>query len=82
MDLEARYGGKSSFYFLVLETNDVNFGFRIEQLGDELRHIVSRGWDVGLHGGHTAYLDPHAIRREKDRLESAVGQKVCGYRNH
>jgi peptidoglycan/xylan/chitin deacetylase (PgdA/CDA1 family) len=82
MDLEAKYGAKSSFYFLALEKGEEDFNFRIESLRDELRHIAARGWEVGLHGGHRAATDKTALCREKDRLEMAVGREVVGYRSH
>ena len=45
-------------------------------------YIVDQGWEVGLHGGHEAFNNLDVLKREKDRLERALGKKVIGYRNH
>ncbi len=82
VDLEARYGAKSSFYFLALQKNDLDFNYRISELNRELRGIADSGWEVGLHGGYEAYNNLNQIKKEKERLESVIGKKVIGYRNH
>jgi hypothetical protein len=82
MELEAKYGAKSSFYFLALDKDDLDFHFKIEYLKDTLRRITNSGWEVGLHGGHKAYNDLNQLKIEKERLENAIGKEVVGYRNH
>ena len=82
MDMEERYGARSSFYFLALEPGERDFAFRVADLRDEVQEIRRRGWEVGLHGGHDAYRDADALRREKDRIEGVLGKPVEGYRSH
>jgi peptidoglycan/xylan/chitin deacetylase (PgdA/CDA1 family) len=82
MSLEEKYGAKSSFYFLALENDDEDQNYDISEMKDEIRQIEERGWEVGLHGGHTAYNNLEIIREEKKRLEDALGSEVIGYRNH
>jgi len=82
MDIEARHGARSSFYCLALEPGEHDFNFRVNEVQEDLREIVRRGWEVGLHGGHRAYRDLDALRQEKDRIERALGGEVIGYRNH
>ena len=82
MDLEEKYGARSSFYFLATTTDIRRFRYNIEDLKDELGQIDERGWEVGLHGGYYAYNDFEEILREKQRLEQVLGRKVMGYRNH
>jgi len=82
MDLEAKYGAKSSFYFLALEKGEDDFSYPIESLRDEIRNIMDRGCEVGLHGGHRAAADGEALRREKDRLEKVLDREAAGCRNH
>lgn len=82
MKLEEQYNAKSSFYFLALERNDVDFRYDLSEVEDELRTIVDQGWEVGLHGGLEAYDNLQQLKREKQALEEAVGKKVIGYRNH
>lgn len=82
MNLEARYGGKSSFYFITAEADPVRFRYNIEDIASDLGKISDMGWEVGLHGGYYSYKNPEAIKTEKKRLEDALGKKVIGYRNH
>ena len=82
MDLEEKYGARSSFYFLATDADIRRFRYNIEDLEGELGQIVDRGWEVGLHGGYYAYNNLEEILREKERLERALGKAVTGYRNH
>jgi peptidoglycan/xylan/chitin deacetylase (PgdA/CDA1 family) len=82
MDLEEKYGARSSFYFLAADSDIRRFRYNIEDLEGELGRIVDRGWEVGLHGGYYAYNNLEEILREKGRLERVLGRKVTGYRNH
>lgn len=82
MDLEAKYGAKSSFYFLALDKNNQDFDYSIDEISEKLKNIATRGWEVGLHGSRQASVDLLVLKNEKKRLEQALGQKVVGYRNH
>jgi peptidoglycan/xylan/chitin deacetylase (PgdA/CDA1 family) len=82
MELEETYGAKSTFYFLTLDPGNQDFTFSIEEMEDELSHILDDGWEVGLHGGHEAYNNPTEVRRKKRRLEKVLKNEVKGYRNH
>jgi len=82
MTLEERYGAKSSFYFLILNKEDIDFNFRIEDLENELGNISDRGWEVGLHGDQETYNNLDKIKEKKKRLESLISKNIIGYRNH
>ncbi len=82
MDMEEKYGARSSFYFLATDSDIRRFRYDIEDLEGDLGRIVDRGWEVGLHGGYYACNDLEEILREKSRLERVLGRKVTGYRNH
>ncbi len=82
MDLEANYGGKSSFYFIATETDPLRFRYNVEDIEDILGEIYDRGWEVGLHGGYYSYDSTEAIKNEKKRLETVLGKKILGFRNH
>ena len=49
---------------------------------DVMRRLDDGGWEVGLHGSYDAYCDPERLRREKVRLEDALGGDVTGGRQH
>lgn len=82
MEMEKKYDARSSFYFLALKKGELDFQYDIGDCKDVLIELDRSGWEVGLHGGHTAFNDPDQMRREKDRLETALGKPINGYRNH
>jgi peptidoglycan/xylan/chitin deacetylase (PgdA/CDA1 family) len=82
MALEDRYGAKSSFYFLVLDPDEQDYTYRIEDCEPVLGDIIDRGFEAGLHGGHGSYLSPQELHGKKERLEKIVNCSVTGYRNH
>lgn len=83
MEIEEAYGAKSSFYFMARCPGKKGSGlYDLRSIEDELGHISDRGWEIGLHGGYYAYDDLAEILEEKRNLESVLGKKVTGYRNH
>lgn len=82
MALEDKYNAKSSFFFLALDKEDLDFNYHIEDLENEIGNIADTGWEVGLHGGHESYKNLNEIKEKKQNLEKVLGQKVIGYRNH
>jgi peptidoglycan/xylan/chitin deacetylase (PgdA/CDA1 family) len=80
--LEEKYNAKSSFYFLTLDKNEIDFNFNIEDLEPELKYIIDNGCEVGLHGGFGEYNNLEKIKEKKMRLEKIIDKKVLGYRNH
>lgn len=82
MNLEEKFGAKSSFYFLATGKDIKKFRYHIEDLKNELRYIAEKGWEIGLHGGCYTYNDLEQIKMERDRLEKVLGKEVIGYRNH
>jgi peptidoglycan/xylan/chitin deacetylase (PgdA/CDA1 family) len=82
MELEKKYNAKSTFYFMTASKDPRRFRYNIEDIAGEIKFIVENGWEVGLHGGYYSFNDFDSIKQEKSRLESALGSKVIGYRNH
>ncbi len=82
IEMESRYGAKSSFYFLAVDRNSPDYSYNVEEQKKILRYIHDQGWEVGLHGSQAAHDNLAAMKREKRALESALGGPVVGYRNH
>ena len=82
MDLEEKYGAKSSFYFLALDKGNLGFSYKIDEIKEELRDITNRGWEIGLHIGYEAYTEKNQLRKEKENLEKVIGRPIIGCRNH
>jgi peptidoglycan/xylan/chitin deacetylase (PgdA/CDA1 family) len=82
LELERKYGAKSTFFFPALEKNERDFNFRIDNLKDEIKTIIESGGEIGLHGGYDAYNDLDVIKKQKERIERAAEKEIIGYRNH
>lgn len=82
MDIEEKYGAKSSFYFLATPIDIKRYRYDIASFEEEIREISDRGWEVGLHGGVYSFDNFENIHEEKQTLERCLKKKVAGYRNH
>jgi peptidoglycan/xylan/chitin deacetylase (PgdA/CDA1 family) len=82
MELEERFGAKSTFYFMAQSPGDPDYSYDIEDCRESLGEITDRGWEVGLHGGYSVYNDPTGILEQKEHLERTLNKKITGYRNH
>ena len=67
MDLEARFGAKSSFYFIAAEADPIRFRYDIEDMEHHLGEVSDKGWEVGLHGGYYSYNNPEADKKRKKK---------------
>jgi len=82
MDLEEKYDAKSSFYFLSLNRRDLDFNYHLSEIKDSMKKIIDRGFEVGLHGGHSAFNNLERLKKEKSMLEKIIKKQVIGYRSH
>jgi len=82
ISLEDSYDANSTFFLMGLAPGDEDFNYLVEDMSPELGRIVDSGSDVGLHGGHKAFMSLEKIIEERERLEKAAGRPVVGYRNH
>jgi len=81
-DLEESHGASSSFYFLAPEKGAREYAYALEDVEGEMCTLLDGGWEIGLHGGCEAYLNPERLQAEKRRLETILNRKIAGYRNH
>lgn len=82
INIEKKFGGKSSFFILALSPNELDFNYHLEEIVDEIKIIEDEGFDIGLHGGHSAFRDNKKMAQEKEKLSQYVKMKIWGYRNH
>jgi len=94
MKLEQKLGVKSTFFFLneqgkvrLLDRSTWRHYGRRYDITDKnvvemIRTLHSEGWEIGLHGSFYSYKDPNKLREEKEMLESILGAKVEGIRQH
>ncbi|GAB4369252.1 MAG: hypothetical protein Kow0042_10880 [Calditrichia bacterium] len=83
-DLEKRYGGRSTFFFVAGKKSERDPGYRLEsfRLRKGLSRLREEHWPVGLHGTFPSCVDANLLREEKARIESWSGGKVWGNRQH
>ena len=53
------------------------------RLVSELKRLIARGWDVGVHFAFDSWRDPDPMRRERETVERALGvDSVTACRQH
>jgi peptidoglycan/xylan/chitin deacetylase (PgdA/CDA1 family) len=82
MNIEERYGAKSTFFLLALHEVDKDYNYNVETLQHYTSSILDLGFELGLHGGWEAYKDRTVLVREKKRIEKVLNRSIEGYRNH
>jgi len=78
MDLEAKYDGKSTFFFLACQDNEEDFNYFLDEIKEELLFIKKRGFEIALHGSLHSNHNLNLLLQEKKQL---VGRKkffCCG----
>lgn len=94
IEIENKFNTKSSFFFLK-ETGKVKlfdcktwrhagrrYDFKDPNVTEMIKELFAGGWDVGLHGSFYSYDNGNKIEKEKKELESVLGNKVSGIRQH
>lgn len=94
IDIENRYGVKSTFFFLNesaktkwfdLSSYRISLGrYSIEnrKVQKVIRYLDQNGWEIGVHGSFYSYNNLALLKAEKDDLEAIVGHDVIGIRQH
>ena len=77
MEIEERYGVKSTFFF---RTQYENGDYK--DYHDDIKKLVSGGWEVGLHSDPASVGDIEKIKKEKINLEKLTNSKISGNRVH
>ncbi len=90
INLEERFGYKSTFYFLANIKNRYSgdiacygtYNVQSRKIKRLFRTIVQRGWMIGLHGSYNSYDNGAKLASEKRILEDISGKKITGLRQH
>ena len=77
MQIEERYGVKSTFFF---RTQYENGDYR--DYHDDIKQLVKGGWEVGLHTDPSSIDSVEKIKKEKTNLEKLTNSKIYGNRVH
>lgn len=93
--LEAECGVKSSLFFFAQNIQpwhpfDCNYGFsdRVKfegvttTVGQMMREISSRGWDIGVHGSINSAVRPGVLELQKEEIERVIDRAVVTCRQH
>lgn len=82
MNLENKYGAKSTFFFLTTKEDIKRPRYEIDEVVNQLGEIIDNGWEVGLHISYHGYNDLQQIQSEKRLLEKTINRTIMGCRNH
>jgi len=94
MELESKYGAKSTFFFLnesikpdlmkpksfILSKG--RYKISNSEITSVIKEIDRSGWEVGLHGSFNSYLDKKLLMHEKNVLEDILGHSIKSVRQH
>ena len=81
MALEAKYGFKSTFFFLTIKRDRMP-RYNIKKLRTIIQSLIINKWEIGLHTSLGASVSVEKILKEKEILESVAGRQISGVRNH
>lgn len=67
IDIEEKYNSKSTFYFQTCGKKSMAYhpDYNIDELKQELKYIINKGWEVGLHGSYFSHNNIEKIKEEK-----------------
>jgi hypothetical protein len=95
MQLESRYGFKSTLFFLpgnigpwhpfdcTYELSDtVPFGGSRMSVSQVMHEVAQSGWEVGLHGSYHSATSEEVLRMQKETCERAAGESIVSVRQH
>ena len=77
MEIEERFGIRSTFFFRTIYENGNVFDYE-----DDIKQLQNSNWEIGLHTDPTSIDKLEQIQQEKEKLESITGKPVFGNRVH
>ena len=77
MELEERFGIRSTFFFRTLYENG-----NVEDYEDDIQALQKGNWEIGLHTDPESIMDVEKMKKEKEKLESLTKKTIIGNRVH
>lgn len=86
MELEDRYGFRSTFFFFglrhALGLDGRRYSYKNPKVRKVVKELNENGWEVGLHASYYGHLDLNYLKKQKAYLEDALGKEIIGCRHH
>jgi peptidoglycan/xylan/chitin deacetylase (PgdA/CDA1 family) len=94
MNMEVRYGVRSTFFFLNETIQLSPFSpsnwklslgrYRVNEpaVASLIQGLDAGGWEIGVHGSYNSYKDLNLLKAEKSALEDVLGKEIPGIRQH
>jgi peptidoglycan/xylan/chitin deacetylase (PgdA/CDA1 family) len=84
LEIEKKLGIKSTFFFrtYVEGSQHPPPPYDLTEYKQDIRHMISNGWEIALHADMTSHNNLESLEREKTNLEKIAGTKIFGNRVH
>lgn len=94
IELENKYGVKSTFFFLIesipFKLFDISnwklslgrYDIQEPRIVAIIRYLDENGWEIGLHGSFRSYFEINLLKKEKILLENQLAHSIIGIRQH
>ena len=84
LEIEKKLGLRSTFFFrtYVKGSQHPPPPYDVSEYKQDIRHMVSNGWEVALHSDMTSHDNLESLEREKTSLETVAATKILGNRVH
>ena len=82
--LEREHGFHSTYFVMAghLHPQDATYDPSEPRMVGLMRTLADSGCEIALHGSFASHTDEDSLRTQKAHLESILGTKVAGHRNH
>ena len=85
-ELEDSYGYRSTFFLMSLNYGLSNEGRRYSvnnpKIAEVSKKLLDGGWEIGLHAAYHNHLSLSSLKKQKQRLEDVIREKIAGCRHH
>jgi peptidoglycan/xylan/chitin deacetylase (PgdA/CDA1 family) len=83
LKIEEKHKVRSTFFFRTLiDSKYPPPAYNIWEYKSDIRNMISRGWEIGLHSDPMSVTNLTLLNEEKQVLEKVSGTKVIGNRTH